>query len=80
MVCTLESRGRLSKQLVALQGEQQPDETQLLDADGKPIGAVTSGVLDEETGQWLGLGYVKRAHTDGKSALTVGGVTVTLRP
>lgn len=80
VVCTLESRGRLSKQLVALQGEQQPDETQLLDADGKPIGAVTSGVLDEETGQWLGLGYVKRAHADGKSALTVGGVTVTLRP
>jgi len=79
VVCTLESRGRLSKQLVAIEADAPPADTQVLDSEGKQVGEVTSGMTDDGQAKWVGLAYLKSTHADGSSALSASGQTIRVR-
>jgi folate-binding protein YgfZ len=72
VVCTLESRGHVSRELhrLELPGSDVPESgTELLDAEGRPVGSVTSAIFDPERGAVLGLGYVKRSAVASGTAL-----------
>lgn len=69
VVCTLESRGKLSRKLVALRfNGQAPEVGDTIATDaGDASGAITSVGLDRDGGH--ALGYVRRIHIDPPSPL-----------
>lgn len=72
VVCMLESRGKLSRRLVRLEGPSMKAGDALHDDAGEKIGEVTSAVDHE--GRSLALGFVKRAHaTEGTSVRAPAG-------
>jgi tRNA-modifying protein YgfZ len=81
VICTLENRGRLTRRLTRLraaQGALEPG-SELLDAAAKPVGKVTSVVLDPQSGQLLALGYVKHAAANAGAALHSGSTAVDVQ-
>jgi folate-binding protein YgfZ len=75
VVCTLENRGRLSRELVrlaALEGPMPEVGAGLHDPAGAQIGKLTSVVHDPDLGRALALGYVKRAHAAAGGELHAG--------
>jgi tRNA-modifying protein YgfZ len=84
VVCTLESRGRLSRHLCALRGEDGAavESGASLTVDGQTaIGSITSAVWDPQLGSSRALGYVKHMHAHvgavvlaGTQRLTIEGV------
>lgn len=80
VVCTLEHRGRLRQALVRLEGPSAPAAGEALtDAEGSPVGEVTSAVTDADAGCALVLGYVKRELARSGGELRVGSVPFTIR-
>ena len=88
VVCTLESRGRLSRQLCALleardagleadAGKLQPGEA-LTSTAGDAVGSITSAAWDPELGRTRALGYVKRAYAQPGAALQAGARALTI--
>jgi folate-binding protein YgfZ len=79
VVCTLESRGRLSRELVRLEapaGAQVHGGSELRDAQDHVVGVVTSAALDPDGPRMLALGYVKAAHATPDSALRANDATL----
>lgn len=75
VVCTLENRGRLTRQLARLEqvsGEPPSAGSALQDGEGAKPGALTSVVVDPRLGHALALGYVKRAQTAPDTELHAG--------
>jgi tRNA-modifying protein YgfZ len=85
VVCTLENRGKLSRQLAmfrgpaAASGEIPAPGTSLKTAGDEVPGEVTSAVYDPEAAAVLALGYVKRAHAAPGTTLTAAGTHLTLQ-
>lgn len=76
IIARLESRGKLAKRLVRLTLDAPAEPGSDILADGKKVGALTStGVGPAGI---LGLGYVKTAVLEAKTALWVGETAVTL--
>ncbi|HKU44238.1 MAG TPA: folate-binding protein YgfZ [Polyangiales bacterium] len=81
VVCTLENRGKLTRQLAVLSGPgatPAPD-TALHGTGDAALGEVTSAVWDPDAAQVLALGYVKRAHAAPGTTLTAAGTQLTLQ-
>jgi folate-binding protein YgfZ len=83
VVCTLESRGRLSRHLCALRGEDGAaveSGSVLTAGDNAPdaIGTVTSAVWDPQLGASRALGYVKRLHAKVGAVLLAGTQRLTI--
>jgi folate-binding protein YgfZ len=85
VVCTLENRGKLSRQLWLMQGKtaaQPASDTplQLPDAadSGQAVGAVTTAVWDPEHGTSHVLGYVRRTHAVAGATVRAGTQSLTL--
>lgn len=79
VVCTLESRGRLSRELVQLDAPastQLQSGSELRDAQDHVVGHVTSAALDPDAPRMLALGYVKAAHATPESALRANDATL----
>jgi folate-binding protein YgfZ len=86
VVCTLESRGKLSRRLCVLLGTQAdvipapgtalhlPDAAE----NAEPAGHVTSAIWDPEQSRSYVLAYVRRTHTHVGSSLVAAGQTLTL--
>jgi folate-binding protein YgfZ len=72
VVCMLESRGQLSRQLtrLALDVAVAPG-AHVVDEEGHELGAITSAAVAPEGGAWA-LAYVKRAALAGDKPLRVG--------
>lgn len=75
VVCTLESRGKLSRKLVAFcyDGQAPSVGGTIFSANGDESGAVTSVSGDHATGH--ALGYVRRVHIDPASTFRAGTST-----
>lgn len=70
VICMLESRGKLSRRLVRLEGTPMQPGDELHDETGAKIGEVTSAI----EGRAIALGYVKRAHAiEGASVRAPSG-------
>ncbi len=86
VVCTLENRGKLTRQLALWRGavaaggppSLPAPGTALQAAAGETPGEVTSAVWDPEAAAVLALGYVKRAHAKPGTSLTAAGIQLTL--
>ena len=83
VICTLENRGKLSRRLARLRaaagaGALEPG-SELLDADARTVGKLTSVVLDPEDQQQLALGYVKHAVANPGVSLTAAGTQLELQ-
>ncbi len=76
VICMLESRGKLSRRLVRLEGAPMKVGDVLVDDAGQTIGEITSAV-DRQSG--AALGFVKRAHATVGAAVRAptGEVMVT---
>jgi hypothetical protein len=75
VVCTLESRGRLSRALTQLigDGDETPAcDAEVFDAKGQAIGRLTSVVRDPDGNRVRALGYLKSAHTAPGTLLHAG--------
>jgi folate-binding protein YgfZ len=75
VVCTLESRGRLSRRLVQLElgpEAQAGAGAELQDDAGHAVGALTSTARDPEHARTLALGYAKRAQAVAGRELRAG--------
>jgi folate-binding protein YgfZ len=82
VVCTLESRGRLSKHLCALTGEAGAEPIVLAPAtdlqlvatgnSAESAGSVTSASWDPDARAIIALGYVRRTHSQLGSAFSAG--------
>jgi folate-binding protein YgfZ len=75
VVCTLENRGRLTRQLVRLRsidGGAPAPGSELRDGEGGNPGVLTSVVTDPDLGRWLALGYAKRSQTAVGTQLHAG--------
>ena len=80
VICTLESRGRLSRQLVTLESSNPLRVGDPLVHEGASIGEVTSAIHDPGSARWLAMGYVKRAQAQVGTQISSDGtaeVTVT---
>ena len=85
VVCTLENRGKLTRQLALWRSSPGAEPTALptpgtslkTAADETP-GEVTSAVWDPDAAAVLALGYVKRAHATPGTSLTAAGTQLTL--
>jgi len=79
VVCTLESRGRLSKRLTTLELTEPRDPgTPLVTPEGREVGRVTSAARDD--GVVRALGYVKAAAWEPGTELEAGGATARVGP
>jgi folate-binding protein YgfZ len=79
VVCTLESRGRLSRELVQLEAPEAAQlhkGSELRDAQDHVVGHVTSAALDPDRPRVLALGYVKAAHATQGSTLRANDATL----
>jgi folate-binding protein YgfZ len=79
VVCTLESRGRLSRELVRLEAPgsaQLHAGSELRDAQDHVVGNITSTALDPDGPRMLALGYVKAAHAARDTELRTGDATL----
>ncbi|HEX7480904.1 MAG TPA: glycine cleavage T C-terminal barrel domain-containing protein [Polyangiales bacterium] len=79
VVCTLETRGRLTRKLCLLKSEPGAVVAvgaALLAADGQACGQITSCVRDPQDGCLLALGYVKRAHATAGELLHAESATL----
>jgi hypothetical protein len=75
VVCTLENRGRLTRQLVRLRSidDAAPAAgSELRDGEGGNPGQLTSVVTDPDLGRSLALGYAKRSQTAVGTELHAG--------
>jgi len=75
VVCTLENRGRLTRQLVRLRsidGEAPSPGSDLRDGEGGNPGQITSVVADPDLGGALALGYARRTQTAVGTELHAG--------
>jgi folate-binding protein YgfZ len=86
VVCTLENRGKLTRQLALFQGPiaepgsaLPPTGAALKTANDESPGEITSAVYDADAGEVLALGYVKRAHAAPGTTLTAAGTHLTLQ-
>jgi folate-binding protein YgfZ len=81
VVCTLENRGRLTRQLALFSGAGEPPapSSSLQGENSETLGEVTSAVFDADSQQVLALGYVKRAHATPGTMLTAAGIQLTLQ-
>jgi folate-binding protein YgfZ len=83
VICTLENRGRLSRRLARLHADASASALQpgseLLDAEARTVGKITSLVLDPEQRRLLALGYVKQAAAKPGTSLTAAGATLQLQ-
>jgi hypothetical protein len=79
VVCMLESRGKLSKRLVALSlpGDVRPEVESEISAEGKGVGRITSSVRDGDAA--LALGYVKAAYAEVGAKVDVGGAAAEVK-
>jgi len=75
VVCTLESRGKLSRKLVSLtfEGEAPAPGDALLTESGDESGAITS--VTTTPGEAHALGYVRRIHIEPRCSLRTNGST-----
>lgn len=81
VVCTLENRGRLTRELTRLvgNGDVTPNsDAEVFDAQGHAIGRLTSVVRDPDSNQVLALGYLKSAHTAPGTQLRAGSESLTV--
>jgi folate-binding protein YgfZ len=81
VVCTLENRGRLTKQLCALRGTEKAQlvaGSALTTLSGEPVGTITSAAWDPALGANLALGFVKSAYATPSAALLAGTHALTL--
>ena len=84
VVCTLENRGRLTRQLAVLKGPAGAEGpipapgAVLHTASGDAPGEVTSAVYDPDARAVLALAYVKRAHAAPGTTLTADSTHFTL--
>jgi folate-binding protein YgfZ len=91
VVCTLESRGRLSKHLWAMRGAPgarlEPGVPLTLPAESgaataptgaEGVGSITSAVWDPALGASIALGYVRRTHAKVGAVLLAGTQPLTL--
>lgn len=83
VVCTLENRGKLTRQLALWRGVGAPEVVpspgaSLITGANDATGEVTSAVWDPDGSAVLALGYVKRAHAQPGVSLTAAGVQLTL--
>lgn len=78
VVCTLESRGKLSRRLVVLQLAEQTAQVgdAIVTDAGEESGKLTSVGRDRDTAR--ALGYVRRIHIDQRSTLRAGTTAVTI--
>lgn len=75
VVCTLENRGRLTRQLVRLRAIDDAAPiagSELRDGEGGNPGQITSVVADPDLGRALALGYAKRSQTAAGTELHAG--------
>lgn len=88
VVCTLENRGKLTRQLALFQGALAESGrendlpaigTALKTANDETPGEITSAVYDPDSGNVIALGYVKRAHSAPGTTLTAAGTQLTLQ-
>jgi folate-binding protein YgfZ len=82
VIARLNTYKKVQKHLVALQWDSDgpPDEGAKLLLDGTQVGFVTSAVRSPKTSRAIGLGYVRRAHAEPGTVLTVesaGGQAAT---
>ncbi len=75
VVCMLESRGKLSKRLVALEleGDEAAAPDAPLEGDGAEVGRITSSVVDPEANAVRALGYLKAAFAEPGRELSSAG-------
>ena len=86
VVCTLENRGKLTRQLALWRGAAAGDEaprppspgTSFVNGANETWGEVTSAVWDPEASAVLALGYVKRAHAAPGTSLTAADTQLVL--
>jgi folate-binding protein YgfZ len=81
VVCTLESRGRLSRHLCALRGEDGAavESGANLSVDGQTaIGTITSAVWDPQLGSSRALAYIKRTHAHVGAVVLAGTQRMTI--
>jgi folate-binding protein YgfZ len=80
VVCTLESRGRLSRHLCALSADDgvRLERGAAISASGQDVGTITSAVWDPALGRSRALAYVKRAHASVGTHLLAGAHTLTI--
>ena len=77
VVCTLESRGQLSRHLVRIESDHEVVAGLDLRLDEQVVGQITSARRDPEAGRTLALGYVKRrAAAPGTTLATQRGECV----
>ena len=83
VIARLDTYKKVSKYLVGLSWDspELPPAGASLTVDGKSSGVVTSAVRSERLGRGIGLGYVRKAHAEPGSALTLeqGGREVEVR-
>jgi folate-binding protein YgfZ len=83
VVCTLENRGRLTRQLALFTGPgtatPPAPNSALAGANSETLGEVTSAAFDPDAQRVLALGYVKRAHATPGTTLTAAGTQLTLQ-
>ncbi|HET6332680.1 MAG TPA: hypothetical protein VFG30_05680 [Polyangiales bacterium] len=86
VVCTLENRGKLTRQLAWFQGsaaesgiELPAAGTTLTTASNETPGEITSAVYDPDFGGVLALGYIKRVFAAPGTTLTAAGTHLTLQ-
>lgn len=82
VIYMLENRGQLGRRLVSLEGPpgMRLEHGQPVEADGKRVGELTSiDVTPDRAEPTLALGYVKRAHAEVGSEVTVSGATYRVR-
>ncbi len=73
VIARLDTYKKVSKHLVGLSwdGQDLPPLGASLTADGRRSGVVTSAVASERLGRGIGLGYVRKAHAEPGSKLTL---------
>lgn len=81
VVCMLENRGKLSKRLVQLElgGDGAPEPDASVEAEGKPVGRVTSALRDPDDGVTRAFAYVKSAFAEPGREVRAGGRGATVR-
>ena len=76
VVCRLEMRGHVTRRLVALavEGSEAPAlASEIRDAEGHVVGAVSSATAAPASGEAIALGMVRYAVSDAGTALSVAG-------
>lgn len=70
IIARMESRGKLAKMMVRLQSENPLSVGQDILSEGKKVGTVTSAAPHPESGDYVGLGFVKSAIVHDNAPVT----------